>query len=37
MNKPKISINMSWLVGLYILLHGEPDIIDAIIHWLMTQ
>jgi len=35
MNKPNISINMNWVAILYILLHGEPDIVDAIIIWLM--
>jgi len=31
MSKPKIEINLKWLVFLTILLWGEPDIIDSII------
>jgi hypothetical protein len=26
---------MNWVAILYVLLHGEPDIVDAIIIWLM--
>ena len=31
MTKPKIEINLKWLVLLPILFWGEPDIIDSII------
>ena len=33
--RPNISINVNWLMILCILFYGEPDIIDAIIHFLM--
>ena len=31
MSKPKIEINLKWLVLLTVLFWGEPDIIDSII------
>ena len=31
MTKPKIEINLKWLVLLTVLFWGEPDIIDSII------
>ena len=35
MEYPSVKIDLKWIVILFILCVGEPDIIDAIIHWLM--
>ena len=31
----KIKIDLKWIAMLVVAFWGEPDLLDAVIHWLM--